>query len=294
MAWESPCAASVSVNESGRGSPLTRRGWVLHRLPEMSAVRLRSLGVLLLACSAESARRAAVAAWNCRPPRVGPAPQGPKRGAARRTPAATAGTGGVETPAPAGRGSSTCRKSRPRPRAPPPRSRRCSRTAAAVRRSSRRRADGVIVTRGAGRVRGRHELEGTFSPFGERYFENRSYGFEIEDSGRGGRRQGEVHLSPGGAGQRERRADQLPLLQDLRRRQRVPQQRDHGGGHAARARLHRRAQRARRARAADAATCSSSSSGSSSPATMRRTPTRSRAATRITPTRSATASAKAG
>ena len=38
------------------------------------------------------------------------------------------------------------------------------------------------MTRGAGRVRGRHELEGTFSPFGERYFENRTYGFEIEDS----------------------------------------------------------------------------------------------------------------
>jgi CxxC motif-containing protein (DUF1111 family) len=45
-----------------------------------------------------------------------------------------------------------------------------------------RRADGVIVTRGAGRVRGRHELEGTFSPYGPLYFENRSYGFVIEDS----------------------------------------------------------------------------------------------------------------
>ncbi len=41
--------------------------------------------------------------------------------------------------------------------------------------------DGVIVTRGAGRVRGRHELEGTFNTYGERYFENRSYGFTIED-----------------------------------------------------------------------------------------------------------------
>jgi CxxC motif-containing protein (DUF1111 family) len=45
-----------------------------------------------------------------------------------------------------------------------------------------RRADGTIVTRGAGRVRGRHELEGTYSPFGPLYFENRSYGFTIEDS----------------------------------------------------------------------------------------------------------------
>jgi CxxC motif-containing protein (DUF1111 family) len=43
------------------------------------------------------------------------------------------------------------------------------------------RADGVIVTRGAGRVRGRHELEGTYSPFGPLYFENRSYAFTIED-----------------------------------------------------------------------------------------------------------------
>jgi CxxC motif-containing protein (DUF1111 family) len=43
------------------------------------------------------------------------------------------------------------------------------------------REGGVIVTRGAGRVRGRHELEATYSPFGERYFENRTYGFEIED-----------------------------------------------------------------------------------------------------------------
>ena len=43
-----------------------------------------------------------------------------------------------------------------------------------------RRGD-VVVTRGAGRVRGRHELEGTYSPYGALYFENRSYGFEIED-----------------------------------------------------------------------------------------------------------------
>jgi CxxC motif-containing protein (DUF1111 family) len=44
-----------------------------------------------------------------------------------------------------------------------------------------RRADGVIVTRGAGRVRGRHELEGTFAPYGALYFENRSYAFSIAD-----------------------------------------------------------------------------------------------------------------
>jgi CxxC motif-containing protein (DUF1111 family) len=44
-----------------------------------------------------------------------------------------------------------------------------------------RRADGVIVTRGAGRVRGRHELEGTYSEFGALYFENRTYAFTIED-----------------------------------------------------------------------------------------------------------------
>jgi len=43
------------------------------------------------------------------------------------------------------------------------------------------RDDGVVVTRAAGRVRPRHELEGTYNVFGERYFENRSYGFTIED-----------------------------------------------------------------------------------------------------------------
>jgi CxxC motif-containing protein (DUF1111 family) len=42
-------------------------------------------------------------------------------------------------------------------------------------------ADGVIVTRGSGRVRGRHELEGTFSEYGARYFENRSFAFIVED-----------------------------------------------------------------------------------------------------------------
>jgi CxxC motif-containing protein (DUF1111 family)/mono/diheme cytochrome c family protein len=43
------------------------------------------------------------------------------------------------------------------------------------------RADGVIVTRGAGRVRGRHEKEGTFASFEPNYFEDRTYGFIIED-----------------------------------------------------------------------------------------------------------------
>jgi CxxC motif-containing protein (DUF1111 family) len=43
------------------------------------------------------------------------------------------------------------------------------------------RDDGVLVTRGAGRVRGRHELEGTYGPFLSLYFEDRTYGFIIED-----------------------------------------------------------------------------------------------------------------
>jgi CxxC motif-containing protein (DUF1111 family) len=43
------------------------------------------------------------------------------------------------------------------------------------------RADGVLVTRAAGRVRQRHELEGTYNPFGPHYFEDRTYGFIIED-----------------------------------------------------------------------------------------------------------------
>ena len=43
------------------------------------------------------------------------------------------------------------------------------------------RPDGVIVTRGAGRVRGRHEKEGTFASFEPHYFEDRTYGFVIED-----------------------------------------------------------------------------------------------------------------
>ena len=45
----------------------------------------------------------------------------------------------------------------------------------------KQRPDGALVTRGAGRVRGRHELEATFSPYGPLYFENRSYAFTIVD-----------------------------------------------------------------------------------------------------------------
>jgi CxxC motif-containing protein (DUF1111 family) len=44
-----------------------------------------------------------------------------------------------------------------------------------------KRADGAIITRGAGRVRGRHEKEGSFGMFLAHYFEDRSYGFTVED-----------------------------------------------------------------------------------------------------------------
>jgi CxxC motif-containing protein (DUF1111 family) len=44
-----------------------------------------------------------------------------------------------------------------------------------------KRDDGAIITRGAGRVRGRHEKEGSFGQFLVHYFENRSYGFTVED-----------------------------------------------------------------------------------------------------------------
>jgi CxxC motif-containing protein (DUF1111 family) len=44
-----------------------------------------------------------------------------------------------------------------------------------------KRDDGAIVTRGAGRVRGRHEKEGSFGQFLENYFDNRTYGFINED-----------------------------------------------------------------------------------------------------------------
>jgi len=41
--------------------------------------------------------------------------------------------------------------------------------------------DGALLTRAAGRVRARHELEENFNPFSPRYFEHRSYAFEIRD-----------------------------------------------------------------------------------------------------------------
>ncbi len=44
-----------------------------------------------------------------------------------------------------------------------------------------RSTDGVLITRGAGRVRGRHEKQGSFAPFLDNYFDNRTYGFIIED-----------------------------------------------------------------------------------------------------------------
>jgi CxxC motif-containing protein (DUF1111 family) len=43
------------------------------------------------------------------------------------------------------------------------------------------RDDGAILTRGAGRVRGRHEKEGSFGQFLENYMDNRTYGFVNED-----------------------------------------------------------------------------------------------------------------
>jgi CxxC motif-containing protein (DUF1111 family)/cytochrome c553 len=44
-----------------------------------------------------------------------------------------------------------------------------------------KRDDGVLITRGAGRVRGRHEKEGSFGQFLVHYFQDRSFGFTIED-----------------------------------------------------------------------------------------------------------------
>src|SRR5580658_1639491 len=44
-----------------------------------------------------------------------------------------------------------------------------------------RSTDNVLITRGAGRVRGRHEKQLSFAPFLENYFDNRTYGFIIED-----------------------------------------------------------------------------------------------------------------
>jgi CxxC motif-containing protein (DUF1111 family) len=44
-----------------------------------------------------------------------------------------------------------------------------------------KRQDGSILTRASGRVRGRHEKEGSFGQFLENYFDNRTYGFMVED-----------------------------------------------------------------------------------------------------------------
>jgi CxxC motif-containing protein (DUF1111 family) len=44
-----------------------------------------------------------------------------------------------------------------------------------------RSTDNVLITRGAGRVRGRHEKQESFAPFLDNYFDNRTYGFIIED-----------------------------------------------------------------------------------------------------------------
>jgi CxxC motif-containing protein (DUF1111 family) len=42
--------------------------------------------------------------------------------------------------------------------------------------------DGTLTLRAGGRVRGRHEQEGDFSPYHAQYFENRSYTFILEDT----------------------------------------------------------------------------------------------------------------
>lgn len=42
-------------------------------------------------------------------------------------------------------------------------------------------ADGTLITRGAARVRGRHEKDPTFGEYDPIYFEDRSYGFIVED-----------------------------------------------------------------------------------------------------------------
>ena len=59
-------------------------------------------------------------------------------------------------------------------------------------------ADGTIVTRGAGRVRGRHEKEGSFATYGAHYFEDRSYGFIVEDFTPTGKKEIRVTYLPNG------------------------------------------------------------------------------------------------
>ncbi|MBL8954687.1 MAG: c-type cytochrome [Myxococcaceae bacterium] len=60
-----------------------------------------------------------------------------------------------------------------------------------------RRADGVIVTTIAGRVRGRHEREERFGSFDGRSFENRGYQLVIEDAVAAGRSELVVTYRPG-------------------------------------------------------------------------------------------------
>ncbi|HEY0715864.1 MAG TPA: di-heme oxidoredictase family protein, partial [Polyangia bacterium] len=59
-----------------------------------------------------------------------------------------------------------------------------------------KREDGAIVTRGAGRVRGRHEKEGSYGTFGSHYFEDRTYGFIVEDFTPTGKNQIRVSYLP--------------------------------------------------------------------------------------------------
>ncbi|HEY0710739.1 MAG TPA: cytochrome c, partial [Polyangia bacterium] len=59
-----------------------------------------------------------------------------------------------------------------------------------------KREDGAIVTRGAGRVRGRHEKEGSYGTFGSHYFEDRTYGFVVEDFTPAGKNQIRVTYLP--------------------------------------------------------------------------------------------------
>lgn len=58
------------------------------------------------------------------------------------------------------------------------------------------RSDGVIVTRGAGRVRPRHEREDRHMRFEPHYFEKRSFGFVIEDQVAAGRSSLKVTYRP--------------------------------------------------------------------------------------------------
>jgi CxxC motif-containing protein (DUF1111 family) len=59
-----------------------------------------------------------------------------------------------------------------------------------------RMSDGALITRGAGRVRGRHEKQGSFGPFLDNYFDDRTYGFIIEDWTPTGKNQIQVTYLP--------------------------------------------------------------------------------------------------